>query len=281
MSSFIQYRLSTGYTPQANPTPKPVPGLKRALLIGINYTGTPYELAGCINDTTNMTEHLKKYYPMCKEYKVLTDKTDVKPTKANILAAIKWLTTGLKAGEHVFFLYSGHGGLVRDVNGDEVSGFDGCIYPLNDTNMEVVTDDELRSALANTVPAGSKCFAVLDCCHSGTAIDLRCNWQVPTELSLYYTESKEYAKTQGAVVLLSGCQDSQTSADTVGLDNKPCGALTWALIDTWKAYGTAIKLKYILWDVRTFLRNREYTQNPQLTLGQYMDINTVFDMSVA
>jgi hypothetical protein len=81
--------------------------------------------------------------------------------------------------------------------------------------------------------------------------------------------------------MLSGCQDDQTSADTVGADKRPCGALTWALLDTWKAYGTAIKMKYILWDVRKFLRTRGYTQNPQLTLGQYMDINTVFDMSVA
>jgi hypothetical protein len=279
MSSFIRYNAFR--LPATQPVPKPVPGLKRALLIGINYIGTQYELAGCINDTTNMSEHLKKYYPMCKDHRVITDNTDVKPTKANILAAIKWLTADLKAGEHVFFLYSGHGGLVRDTNGDEVSGNDGCIYPLNGQSIEAITDDELRAALANTVPAGSKCFAVLDCCHSGTAVDLRCNWQVPTELSLIYTESAQYAKTAGQVIMLSGCQDDQTSADTVGADKRPCGALTWALLDTWKAYGTAIKMKYILWDVRKFLRTRGYTQNPQLTLGQYMDINTVFDMSVA
>ena len=268
--------------------PLATPGLKRALLVGINYVGTQYQLAGCINDVNNMSSHLKTILPMCKEHRILTDSAAgavaavaSRPSRKNILDAISWLVTGLKPGENVFFQYSGHGGQVRDTNGDEVAGLDSCIYPLNGLEMEMITDDELRAALAMKVPAGSKCFVVLDCCHSGSAVDLRCTWQAPTATRLTYAESKIYAKTPGTVLFLSGCRDTETAADTVDKDARPCGALTMALLDSWKKYGAGIKMKFILWDVRKYLKENGYAQIPQLCTGSYMDPNVVFDLGSA
>jgi len=216
---------------------------------------------------------------------ILTDSAGavaaMQPSRKNILDAISWLVTGLKPGENVFFQYSGHGGQVRDTNGDEVAGFDSCIYPLNGLEMEMITDDELRAALAMKVPAGSKCFVVLDCCHSGSAVDLRCTWQAPTATRLTYAESKIYAKTPGTVLFLSGCRDTETAADTVDKDARPCGALTMALLDSWKKYGAGIKMKFILWDVRKYLKENGYAQIPQLCTGSYMDPNVVFDLGSA
>jgi hypothetical protein len=255
-----------------------VPGLKRALLVGINYVGTAYELYGCINDATNMQAQLQTYFPMCKEYRLITDTTETKPTRANILAAIDWLVAGLQPGENVMFHYSGHGGLVRDRNGDEVSGLDSCIYPVNGGTLETIIDDELRAALAVKIPAGSKCLVIIDACHSGSAVDLRCQWQAPTIGTITLKENTVYPKTAGSVLFLSGSRDSQTAADTVGKDNRPCGAMTMALLETWKSYGPAIKLKYLLWDVREFLRTYGYSQIPELTTGTWMDMNGVFDL---
>jgi hypothetical protein len=266
--------------PAPAPAPAPFIGLKRALLVGINYVNSQFELRGCINDVTNMTDHIKQLYPSCKEFRSLTDISEIKPSRANILSSINWLVSGLKPGEHVLFHYSGHGGLIRDVNGDELSGFDSCIYPFDGKNIEQITDDELRIQLADKIPAGCKCFVVLDCCHSGSAIDLRCRLQVPSELSLFFEELKQYPKTQGQVIFLSGCHDAQQAADTVNTANRPCGALTWALIETWKKYGTNIKLKYLLWDILVFLRQRNYPQIPQLSLGQYIDFDTTFNLNI-
>jgi hypothetical protein len=259
--------------------PPVVVGLRRALLIGINYVNSKYQLAGCINDVTSMTDHLKRFYPGCREITTLTDNTSLKPTRENIIRGIDWLVRGIRPGEHVFFHYSGHGGLVRDRNGDEVTGFDSCIYPFDGKNMEQISDDELRTLLVNRIPAGCKCFIIIDACHSGSAVDLRCRLQTPTPNSLLFEELPQYPKTQGEVVLLSGCHDLQVAADTVNTDRIPCGALTWALIETWKKYGTNIKLKHLLWDVLTFLRQRKYTQIPQLTLGHYTDFDTVFNLT--
>lgn len=268
--------------PVVRPTPVPVvpKGLVRALLVGINYVRTPYELAGCINDAVDMQSNLQRLYPGCKDYRLITDNTALKPTKKNILDSLAWLVGGLQSGQNVMFHYSGHGGLVRDTNGDEVTGMDSCIYPCNNGQLETITDDEIRAALAAKLPAGCKCFVVLDACHSGTAVDLRCQWQAPSATALTYTENQKYAKTAGTILFLSGCADRQTAADTVNAAGRPCGALTMALLQTWKGYGKAIKLKYLLWDVRKFLRDYGYPQVPQLSTGAWIDMNGVFDLGV-
>lgn len=256
-----------------------VKGLKKALLVGINYKNTPYQLYGCINDVEAMRSHIKSVYPTCNQIISLTDNGPVMPSKRVILNNINWLVSGLKPGENVLFHYSGHGGQVRDTNGDEVTGMDSCIYPFDGKRMEMITDDELRIQLANKIPAGSKCFIVLDSCHSGTAVDLRYKYTVSSPDSVAYAEDKKYQKTTGQVVFLSGCRDTQYSMDTVRPDGVPCGAMTWALIETWKKYGQTMKLKYLLWDLLQFLKERNYEQVPQMTLGQYMDINQVFDLT--
>ena len=263
------------------PAPAVQTGLVRVLSVGINYAGTPYELAGCINDATNLQAQVRTYFPSCIDYRLITDNTLEKPTRANILAAISWLVGGLQPGQNVLMHYAGHGGTVRDTNGDEVSGLDSCIYPINGRKLETILDDELRELLANRVPAGCKCFVLLDSCHSGSAVDLRYKWQAPSANSISYTEDTKYAKTAGNILFLSGCQDTQLAADTVGIDGRPCGAATMALLETWKRYGSAIKIKHLLWDVRAFLKEYGYSQIPDLTSGTFLDMNGVFDLGSA
>lgn len=264
------------------PAPPPVvPGLKRALFVGINYMWTQYELAGCINDAVDMKTQTQTFFPSCRDVRLITDETQMKPTKANILSSLDWLVTGLRPGENILFHYSGHGGSVRDTNGDEVSGLDSCLFAINGQTLEPILDDEVRARLAAKVPAGCKCFVVLDCCHSGTAVDLRCLWEATSADRLSYREDQKYAKTAGTVVFLSGCKDTQTAADTVSAEGRPCGALTMALLKTWQAYGRAIKFKYLLWDVRKYLRESGYSQIPQLSTGAFYDTNKVFDLGSA
>jgi hypothetical protein len=224
---------------------------------------------------------MKTFFPSCIDYRIITDNTPEKPTRANILTAISWLVAGLQPGQNVVMHFAGHGGRVRDTNGDEVSGLDSCIYPINGRKLETITDDELRISLANKIPAGCKCFVIFDCCYSGSAVDLRYKWQAPSINNISYTENQQYAKNVGNILFLSGCQDTQTAADTVGIDGRPCGATTMALIETWKRYGSAIKLKYLLWDMRAFLKEYGYSQIPDLTSGTFLDMNEVFDLGAA
>jgi hypothetical protein len=265
----------------AAPPPPPVPkGLVKALFVGINYKAIPQiQLYGCINDALNMQKFITGLYPSCKEQRVLTDDTAVKPTKANILAAIQWLVTGLKPGQNAYFHFSGHGTGVKDMNGDEASGVDSCICPYNGTRVEIITDDELRAALANKIPAGSKLFAVFDCCSSGTALDLQYTWQCPMQDKLTFSQDRKYALTPGKVYFLSGCQDGDVSWDVVNAQGQPGGALTFALLDIWNTYKVPMKMKHLLWNVRTLIKSRGYPQIPQLSTGQACSSEEVLDFS--
>jgi hypothetical protein len=257
-------------------------GLKKVLLIGINYIQSPQNaLNGCINDVKNVKNLLNKFYPNCKQFKILTDNSpnvNLKPTRKNIIDSINWLVKDLKKGDSVYFHYSGHGGLTLDFNKDEKSGTDSCIYPINNGNIEMIIDDELKSLLVNKIPSGSKCFAVLDCCHSGSGLDLRFNVNCPIPDKLTITQDTNYPNTKGSVIFLSGCLDTQTAADTVNSVNEPTGALTNALLDTWNTYGVNIKFKHLLWDVRNLLKTRGYEQIPQLSSGNSFDINNTFKL---
>ena len=257
-------------------------GLKKVLLIGINYIeNINNKLNGCINDINNIENKLRSTNPECIDYRKLSDNQTnplLKPTRKNIIDGINWLVSGLKSGESVFFHYSGHGGLTLDTSKDETSGFDSCIYPICNGKIEMITDDELRILLVNKIPAGCKCFAVLDCCHSGSALDLRYIFNAPEFGKIIVSQDNKYPKTDGSVIFLSGCQDNQTAADTVDSKRMPSGALTNALLNVWAIYGMNIKFKYLLWDIRVLLKKYGYSQIPQLSCSNSISLSDEFKL---
>ena len=265
--------------------------MKRALLVGINYIGTQNELRGCINDINNVASYLQttRSYPSGSCI-VLSDVAPRKPTRANILAAFNELLQGVRAGDELWFHYSGHGSLQRDYNGDEESGSDSCICPLDYNRVGLITDDVVRSELAARVPAGARLYIVLDMCHSGTGCDLRHKFDdtsylvneaaslpqtyEPTAWALRQTsyEFKRYAKTAGEVFCISGCQDTQTSADAY-LGGQAAGALTHSLLQSLKANpGASYKWKHLLKDVCCRERVGRFPQRTSLTCGQPLNL---------
>ncbi|KIK58316.1 hypothetical protein GYMLUDRAFT_702773 [Collybiopsis luxurians FD-317 M1] len=76
------------------------------------------------------------------------------------------------------------------------------------------------------------------------------------------------------VVLISGCKDTQTSADA-NEDGVPTGALSWALISTLKENPEPTYLQ-LLDGIRHKLKKEKYGQLPQLSTGHPMDLSTVF-----
>ncbi len=91
-------------------------GTKRAVLVGINYVGQKNALSGCHNDVYNMKRYLMNAHGFEEEHIVeLIDDgkhDDKKPTKANILSALRQIVVESKPGDCVFFHYAGHGGRV-------------------------------------------------------------------------------------------------------------------------------------------------------------------------
>ncbi|OBZ85998.1 Metacaspase-1 [Choanephora cucurbitarum] len=150
-------------------------GKKKALLIGINYFGTKHELSGCINDVANIKEFIQSLYGFSEEDMViLTDDQDHNtkfyPTRENILAAMQWLVTDAQPND------SGHGGRIKDLDGDEEDGFDETIYPVDFEEFEgesgQIPDDLMHDIMVRPLCEGCRLTCIFDSCHSGTALDL-------------------------------------------------------------------------------------------------------------
>jgi len=92
------------------------------------------------------------------------------PNGHNMLAAMQWLVSEPRTC--CFLHYSGHGGQVKDPDGDRASGFDDTIVPFDFERNGQIDSDTLHKTLVSKMPANSTLFIVFDCCHSGSAVEL-------------------------------------------------------------------------------------------------------------
>ena len=162
-------------------------GKRKALFIGINYFGTQSELRGCINDVKNIKTFLEEQYKL-DEVLVLTDDqtSDGRkmPTRENILNGFKWLKEGAKSGDSLIMHYSGHGGSVKDTNGDEEDGNDETLCPVDYASAGQILDDEIHEVLVKGIPEGVRLTAIMDCCHSQSILDLPYTYNITGDLEI-------------------------------------------------------------------------------------------------
>lgn len=207
-----------------------------SLHIGLNsvspkhYEGWSGELTACEADANDMAAlaATQKF----KAKKLLTRKA----TRAAVLAGIGAAAKALKKGDIFFLTYSGHGGQVPDLNGDEGDTLDEtwCLF-----DGELI-DDELYAAWSRFA-AGVRILVLSDSCHSGSVTKAALLQTVqpvsgylpvprampaPIALRVYHRHQKFYDRilldpklrkaqdnVKASVQLISGCQDNQLSAD--------------------------------------------------------------------
>ncbi|CAM9316885.1 unnamed protein product [Ectocarpus sp. 6 AP-2014] len=150
-------------------------GSTKCLLIGINYIGQQGELAGCHNDVDMMKKYITTHgYSMdpaaCKV--LMDDNVHGMPDHKGVIEGFRWLTADAKAGDSLFMHYSGHGGSVKDTSGDEADNMDETLVPVDYKSSGQITDDEILKELVMVLPEGVTLTVVMDCCHSGSILDL-------------------------------------------------------------------------------------------------------------
>lgn len=231
-----------------------------SLHIGLNavdpnhYGGWSGVLNACEADANDMQAVAKaqKF-----ETKVLLTKEATRSAVANAIADA---ATKLESGDIFLLTYSGHGGQVPDLNGDEEDDEEAldetwCFYDgewLDDENYKAWQDFK----------AGVRIFVLSDSCHSGTAIKQAYGLADSTASRLAsskddkpvatrempddaarrtYEKNREFydgiAKAakgpfdvKATVLLISGCQDNQLSQD--GTFN---GLFTGTLLRVWNS----------------------------------------------
>ncbi|KAJ7664261.1 caspase domain-containing protein [Mycena rosella] len=273
-------------------------GRRRALCIGINYRGQPHELRGCINDA----KHVFSFLVRRKGYKaedivVLTDDSPharSQPTRQNIIDAMHWLVRDARPHDALFFHYSGHGGQTRDLDGDEVDGYDEVIYPVDYKRHGHIVDDvrfpllpnflvadwraqEMHAIMVKTLAEGCRLTAVFDSCHSGTVLDLPYIYDSHGRLKGRQVSQRARARkaTRADVISLSGCKDGQTSADTFA-GGMAVGAASHAFIKAIEMHPNQ-SYQEILHNIRMILHPK-FSQKPQLGSSHPIDTSLRFIM---
>ncbi|PIM99466.1 Metacaspase involved in regulation of apoptosis [Handroanthus impetiginosus] len=215
-------------------------GRKKALIVGISYRNSRYQLKGCINDAKCMKYLLINRYkfPESSILMLTEEETDPCriPTKHNIRMAMFWLVQGCQSGDSLVFHFSGHGSQQRNYTGDEVDGFDETLCPLDFETQGMIVDDEINTTIVRPLPPGVKLQAIIDACHSGTMLDLPYLCRMDRSGRYAWEDHRPRTGTWkgtsgGEVISFSGCDDDQTSADTAALSKvTSTGAMTFAFI---------------------------------------------------
>lgn len=273
-----EYDAPIGTRPAASvggPAPK-VTGRKRALLIGINYEGSRAQLKGCHNDVKSMSNLLSRQYGFqVTDLRIMMDdRRSEMPTRVNIISGVNWLVQGAQPGDCLFFHFSGHGAQQQDPRGAEEDCMDETILPVDFQSAGQIVDNEIFEAMCATLPSGVKLTAVMDCCHSGTGLDLPFKFD-PRRRS--WIEDDNPCHSEGDVQLFSGCEDHQTSADVQSLYCQARGAMTSAFCETLTRDPVPEYAKF-LQGLHSHLQRNGHSQRPQLTSSQRFDTSRPFEM---
>ncbi|AFZ09846.1 peptidase C14 caspase catalytic subunit p20 [Oscillatoria nigro-viridis PCC 7112] len=213
-----------------------------ALTIGLNsvdpahYGGWSGELRACEADAEDMAEIAKS-----RHFTVKTLLT-ASATRSKVISEMNQAATTLQSGDIFVLSYSGHGGQVPDLNGDEIDDRDDETWCLYDGQF---IDDETYNLLGKFA-TGVRILVFSDSCHSGTVtkqayyqgtIAARSATPATTDVKYRhmpnpiilrtYRQNKAFYDSilenktlkesreavRASVLLISGCQDNQLSAD--------------------------------------------------------------------
>ncbi len=128
------------------------------------------------------------------------------PSYHNIMNAYRQVVRESMPGDTVFLHYSGHGGRVRDTSGDEDDGFDETLIPVDFQRAGQIVDDDLRDQLVKAMPRDVLVTSLMDCCHSGTVLDLPYRFTADGDVMVRENEF-DFGDLLGIALLACCCMD--------------------------------------------------------------------------
>ncbi|QRV89560.1 ICE-like protease (caspase) p20 domain protein [Ceratobasidium sp. AG-Ba] len=241
------------------------PGKRSALVIGIQYKGQVWPVAGTSQQSTHSLEllgshtdaraicrHLIRQGYLSQEIRMMTDEPHTPPedvpTYNNLKSAFKKLVSNAQPNDRLFVYFAGHGHQVDDEDGDEDDGKDEAIIPCdwatsyNYSDQGLIIDDLLRTNYIDQLPAGCQLMGVFDSCHSGTILDLpECYPKqkynsVQASLQCRTEVRNPHKPVAARVICFAACMDPQYSYETRVANQQPRGRFTKAFIQTMKKF---------------------------------------------
>lgn len=189
--------------------------MKYALLIGINYWGTPLQLTACHRDVYNIGNLLRNFFGFQEIIELTENEPSNKeklPTKDNILLNLSLLLKKMKSGDELFVYYSGHGYYIENPFSDEKDKRDELLCPLDCDNhpsgFGYIVDDTILHMFQNTPATGLNICFIIDACHSGSICDLP---YIYDGLTITTEITPKNEKMRNNVVNISSCRDHEVS----------------------------------------------------------------------
>ncbi|KAF8181370.1 caspase domain-containing protein [Mycena galopus ATCC 62051] len=139
-------------------------GKIKALFIGCTYNGDKDHIPAPKHDAQVMRKFIGD-----------RDELKFRPTRQNILNALKWLVEDVDADgiKHVFFYFSGHGGK---------RGHGTYICPTDCKQKGNITAHDLRKELVERLGPHQHLTAFFDHCHSGNSLAVPYLYKTPHDL---------------------------------------------------------------------------------------------------
>lgn len=188
-------------------------GTRRALLVGINYYGQSGQLSGCINDVLNVKKFICNHQGFSEEHVLLLidDGCHHNPTRENIIRALRQLVAQSRPGDSVYFHYSGHGGLLdpdyhwnRFKAGKPNKEHDETLYPVDHEKAGQIRDFSLFNHFVKPMAAGVTVTCVMDCCHSGSVLDLPYSYRPTKDGTIRVRQSMDSLTNLAYLYILAG-----------------------------------------------------------------------------
>jgi hypothetical protein len=223
------------------PKPPPVyePSSKILLTLAIDdYPGTANDLDECLADQDKLILPLPGF-----QVRRLTDRYVTKSALRNELIKV---ISEAKAGDVIWFHYSGHGTQVRD--NTEEDGYAEAFYLYDG----VFLDDDFHELLEG-VPDGVVFVALIDSCFSGgMSRNPHKSRFVQTEDRILTKRVSRFTRTDLNCIIIAACQENQTAADGAFT---PCAAANISSL-----------LTYLQWyyNIKYCLNYNNFSQVPTL-----------------
>lgn len=261
---------------------------KIALIIATNYPNTNNQLNGCINDANNIHAFLLTIGFAQNEIIMITDEYDTIEGRAPIRQNIELALVDIARRTHaengpnlVWVSYSGHGAYQFDNSGDETDGRDEVLCPRDCDTAGMISDDWIKAQFIMQLAPQCTMIGLFDCCHSGTICDLpyTYNRKIAADKRPIFGGTN-IAVPAARAYTISGCRDSQTSADAY-IASKYSGAMTWAFLQVMKDPANRhLNLMKITDKMRKLLA-AEYTQYPVLSACRESEFSAIFIDEIA
>jgi len=242
--------------------------VKKALLIGINYTSTPsISLRGCIDDVVNMRNVLIDAFGYTQNNIIMlrddSSSAGLLPTKANIISALNTIVAGSNSNQEIWIHYSGHGSQIRDNSNTSRNGLDDIIVPLDYQRNGFITDIQINNIIKSIQ---CRAFIIFDSCNSGTISDFPWVIQYVSPTSTTKTQINNSQISNPNIFVFSSCKDNQNSLDIYdSVAQQYEGDFTDAFISTLRNNNYNVDILTFYNNVCQWLQQNKFTQNPVLT----------------